>query len=188
MTDSSARSFVDLSEEFSRLATDEQLSATAAALESNGIVCIIAKDGEEARRLVADQLFEGTEVFNNTSRTLESIGVAEDIEQSGRYQPVRLRLYQMDREMQEHEMRVLAASPDYVVGSAHAVTLDGSLLIASASGSQLGPVVSGARQVVLVIGSQKIVADTNTAFGISTNTAFHSKTIERVALMGCPAV
>src|SRR6478609_9408039 len=100
MTDSSAQSFVDLPEEFSRLATDEQLSATAAALESNGIACMIAKDGEEARRLVADQLFEGTEVFNNTSRTLESIGVAEDIEQSGRYQPVRLRLCQMDREMQ----------------------------------------------------------------------------------------
>ena len=56
-------------------------------------------------------------------------------------------------------MRTLAASPEYVVGSVHALTEDGSLLIASASGSQLGPLVSGAAQVILVIGAQKIVSD-----------------------------
>jgi len=37
--------------------------------------------------------------------------------------------------MQRREMRTLAASPDYVVGSVHALTEGGSLLIASASGS-----------------------------------------------------
>jgi hypothetical protein len=101
----------------------------------------------------------GAEVFNNTSRTLEAIGIAEDIEGSGLYQPLRPRLYQMDREMQGREMRRLAAAPDFVVGSAHAVTQEGSLLIASASGSQLGPLVSGAGHVILVIGGQKIVPD-----------------------------
>src|SRR5690349_20171214 len=65
----------------------------------------------------------------------------------------------MDREMQRREMRILAASPDYVVGSVHALTEGGSLLIASASGSQLGPLASGAGQVILVIGAQKIVRD-----------------------------
>lgn len=89
--------------------------------------------------------------------------MAEDIERSGRYQALRLRLYQMDREMQRREMRQLAAAPEYVVGSAHAVTDGGSLLIASASGSQLGPLVSGAEHVILVIGGQKIVADIETA-------------------------
>jgi hypothetical protein len=59
-------------------------------------------------------------------------------------------------------MRHLAASPGYVVGSAHAVTEDGSLLIASASGSQLGPIVSGAGHVILVVGGQKIVPDVAT--------------------------
>jgi hypothetical protein len=66
----------------------------------------------------------------------------------------------MDREMQAREMRTIAASPDFVVGSVHAVTEGGSLLIASASGSQLGPIVSGAEHVILVIGGQKIVTDT----------------------------
>src|SRR5437660_12883429 len=64
--------------------------------------------------------------------------------------------------MQGREMRQLSAAPDWVVGSVHAVTEDGSLLIASASGSQLGPVVSGAGHVILVIGAEKIVPDVAT--------------------------
>ena len=145
--------------EFSELASDERIAAAAAALERNGVRAAVVGTGAEARALVRSLLVEGAEVFNNTSVTLETIGVAEDIERSGRYQPIRLRLYQMDREIQRDEMRRLGASPDYVVGSVHAVTEDGSLLIASASGSQLGPLVSGARHVVLVIGGQKLVTD-----------------------------
>jgi hypothetical protein len=145
--------------EFTGLASDEQIANTAAALERNGIRPLLAATAADARRLVSSLLPDGAEVYNNTSQTLESIGVADDIERSGRYQPLRLRLYRMDREMQQREMRTLAASPDYVVGSVHALTEGGSLLIASASGSQLGPLVSGAGQVILIIGAQKIVPD-----------------------------
>ena len=145
--------------EFSRLSSMERLNSVALALTRNGFQAQAVETGAEARQIVAALLPEGAEVFNNTSRTLESIGVADDIERSGHYEPLRLRLFQMDREMQAREMRVLAASPEYVVGSVHAVTEDGSLLIASASGSQLGPLVSGAAHVILVIGGQKVVTD-----------------------------
>ncbi len=145
--------------EFSRAAPRELISAVASALERNGITCTVVDSAEEARKAVRSILPVGAEVYNNTSRTLEVIGVAEDIERSGLYQPLRPRLYQMDREMQGREMRQLSASPDWVVGSVHALTEEGSLLIASASGSQLGPIASGAGHVVLVVGAQKIVPD-----------------------------
>ena len=145
--------------EFSRLSSVERLDSVAQALNDNGFNAQSVETGAEARQIVASLLPVGAEVFNNTSRTLESIGVADDIERLGPYEPLRLRLFGMDREMQAREMRVLAAAPDYVVGSAHAVTEEGSLLIASASGSQLGPIVSGAAHVILVIGGQKVVAD-----------------------------
>src|SRR6266508_1253776 len=151
-----------VSAEFTEPASDERIAKAAAALERNGIRPLLAATGADARGLVGSLLVDGAEVYNNTSQTLEAIGVADDIERSGRYQPLRPRLYRMDREMQRHEMRILAASPDYVVGSVHALTEGGSLLIASASGSQLGPLVSGAGHVILVIGGQKIVADVGT--------------------------
>jgi hypothetical protein len=145
--------------EFAELATSEQIAAAAAALDRNGIRPFLAATGADARNVVGSLLPVGAEVYNNTSQTLQATGIADDIERSGRYQPLRLRLYRMDREMQRREMRTLAVSPDYVVGSVHALTEGGSLLIASASGSQLGPLVSGADQVILVIGAQKIVRD-----------------------------
>jgi len=150
------------SSEFAELASYERIAQAAAALERNGIRSLLAATGADARGLVRSLLIDGAEVYNNTSQTLEAIGVADDIERSGRYQPLRLRLYRMDQEMQRREMRTLAASPDYVVGSVHALTEGGSLLIASASGSQLGPLVSGAGNVILVIGAQKIVSDVPT--------------------------
>lgn len=153
---------VDVTSEFSELASDEQIARVAAALEANGIETHVVDSGVDARAEVRSHLPDGAEVFNNTSQTLEAIGVADDIERSGRYQPLRLRLYQMDREMQKREMRMLTAAPDYVVGSAHALTDGGSLLIASASGSQLGPIASGAGKVILVVGGQKIVRDVDT--------------------------
>ena len=151
-----------VSSEFTELASDEQIATAAEALERNGIRSLRAATAADAKGLVDSLLVDGAEVYNNTSQSLEATGIADNIERSGRYQPLRLRLYRMDREMQRREMRTLAASPDYVVGSAHALTQGGSLLIASASGSQLGPLVSGAGHVILVIGAQKIVSDVAT--------------------------
>jgi L-lactate utilization protein LutC len=148
--------------EFTQLSSFDRLSSVAQAMEDNGIRASVVETGAKARERVASLLPAGSEVFNNTSRTLELIGIADDIERSGRYEPLRLRLFQMDREMQAQEMRTLAASPDFVVGSVHALTEDGSLLIASASGSQLGPIVSGAGHVIFVIGGQKVVPDLET--------------------------
>src|SRR5258708_38102084 len=146
-----------MSSEFAELASEEQIAKAAAALERNGIRSLLAATGADARGLVRSLLVDAAEVYNNTSQTLEATGVAGDIERSGRYQPLRLRLYRMDREMQHREMRALAASPDYVVGSVHALTEGGSLPIASASGSQLVPLVPGAAPVLRVPGAQKIV-------------------------------
>jgi L-lactate utilization protein LutC len=176
-----------VSSEFTELASDEQIAKAAAALERNGIRPLLAATGADARDLVDSLLVDGAEVYNNTSQTLEITGIADNIERSGRYQPLRLRLYRMDREMQRREMRTLAASPDYVVGSVHALTETGSLLIASASGSQLGPLVSGAAQVILVIGGQKIVSDVPTGLRASMNTATRSRTPGPGEPTECPA-
>jgi hypothetical protein len=41
----------------------------------------------------------------------------------------------------------------------HAITRDGALVIASASGSQLASYVRGAANVIFVVGAQKLVTD-----------------------------
>ena len=54
-------------------------------------------------------------------------------------------------------MKTIAGQPDYALGSVHAVTRDGTLVIASASGSQLASYAWGAANVIFLVGAQKLV-------------------------------
>ena len=58
----------------------------------------------------------------------------------------------------------MGATPDVVVGSVHAITEDGIMVVASASGSQFAPYASGAEKAIWVVGGQKVVPDLDTAF------------------------
>jgi hypothetical protein len=63
----------------------------------------------------------------------------------------------MDRKTQNREMQRLGSAPEWAVGSVHAVTRDGHILIASRSGSQIPGYSYGADHVIWVVGVQKIV-------------------------------
>jgi hypothetical protein len=146
---------------FAKLASDEQVERTAKALEANGIHTLIAKNGEEAKRLFFELVPQGSEVFLGASVTLEKLGIQPEIDKSGHYDALRPKMFAMNRETQRSEIRKLGASPEIAAGSVHAVTEDGHVLIASNTGSQLGPYASGAAKVIWVVGAQKIVKDVN---------------------------
>ena len=149
---------------FSELASDVQIERVVNALEANGIHAIIAENGEEARRIFFELIPEGAEVFLGASVTLETLGIKDEIDTSGRYEALRPKMFAMDRATQGREIRKLGGAPDYAAGSVHAVTEDGQVLIASNTGSQLGPYASGAGHVIWVVGAQKIVKDLNEGF------------------------
>ena len=86
-------------------------------------------------------------------------GIEDDINASGRYQAVRARVLAMDRATQAVDIRRLTASPDVAMGSVAAVTEAGSLVIASASGSQLPGYAGGAARAIWIVGAQKVVPD-----------------------------
>ena len=145
--------------EFGTLASAARVTRTAAALEANGISVLRAADAAEAKRVVLGLIPDGSQVHHGASESLEASGIIDEVEKSGRFSPVRPRIRNLDRTTQADEIRRLSAAPDVMLGSVHAVTEAGSLLAASMGGSQLGPYVSGARRVILVVGTQKIVSD-----------------------------
>lgn len=149
---------------FNQPAFAEQIEQTARALEANGIKPIIVENREAARSAFFDLVPEGAQVHQGASRTLEELGITVEIEGSGRFHAIRPKLRAMDRQTQSDDMRRMGASPDYMVGSVAAVTEDGRVLAASATGGQLGPYVSGAGKVVWVVGSQKIVRSLEEGF------------------------
>jgi len=83
----------------------------------------------------------------------------DEIDKSGRYNAVRPRTLALDRKTQGDQMRELRTRPAYIVGSVHAVTEDGRVLVASNSGSQIAAYAAGAGHVIWIVGAQKIVKD-----------------------------
>jgi len=140
-------------------ADNVRVKRTMAALVANGITVLRASDAAAAKRIVLDLIPDASPVHQGASQTLDVLGITYEIEKSGRYTALRPRIWSMDRETEADEIRRLGAAPDVMLGSVHAVTETGSLLAASMSGSQLGPYVSGAGRVILVVGTQKIVTD-----------------------------
>jgi L-lactate utilization protein LutC len=141
----------------------ERLERAAAALKEHGFAVEILETAAEVRARVNDLIAEDATVFTAASETLRLSGIEADINSSGRYQALKPRLLAMDRTTRADEFRRLLASPDVVVGSVAALTETGSLVVASASGSQLPSMAGGAAHAILIVGAQKVVPDLSTA-------------------------
>ncbi len=143
--------------EFTHPASEEQVAETARSLEARGFHAIIVETGEQACTAVLEMIPSGAEVYNSPSRTLEQIGLAAEIEASTRVQPLRTRLRPLDRVKQQSQYRKLISGTEVLVGSVQAITRQGQVILASATGSQLSAAAFGAMQVIWVAGAQKIV-------------------------------
>ncbi len=142
---------------FDELASDEQIAVTQQALNAHNIQTVVVETGAEARECVLSLIPQGAEVHSAMSTTLDQIGVTKEIEESGWFNALRPQLRKMDRIKQNREWRRMGSAPDVMLGSVHAVTEQGQVLVASGGGSQIGPYASGAGTVIWVVGAQQIV-------------------------------
>jgi hypothetical protein len=142
---------------FTSLPDEQTLQATVVALEEHGFSVDVVDDLDGAREAVLARVPKGSSVMTNTSLTLEETGLVEAINDGGVYDSVRNKLFALDFLTQQQEMKELAGQPSYALGSVHAITREGALVIASASGSQLASYAWGAANVIFVVGAQKLV-------------------------------
>jgi hypothetical protein len=155
--------FETIADTFTDPVPERSLERAAAALTANGFAVELLDDAAAARTRVKELIPEGASVFTGASETLRLSGIDEDINASGRYDSVRRRGMALDRATQLDEMWRLMCTPDVAVGSVAALTETGSLVVASASGSQLPAYVNGAVHAIWIVGAQKVVPDLSTA-------------------------
>jgi hypothetical protein len=143
---------------FTSLPDEHALAATVVALEEHGFSVEVADDLDAARATVLARIPEGSSVMTNTSVTLAETGIADAINDGGgRWESARNKMLALDFATQAQEMKAIGGQPAYALGSVHAITADGTLVIASASGSQLASYAWGAANVIFVVGAQKLV-------------------------------
>ena len=142
---------------FTTLPDEHALEATVTALEEHGFGVEVVDDLDAAREAVLARIPHGSSVMTNTSMTLTETGIADAINDGGPYDSARNKMFALDFATQAQQMKAIGGQPDYALGSVHAVTRDGTLVIASASGSQLASYAWGAANVIFVVGAQKLV-------------------------------
>jgi acyl-CoA hydrolase len=142
---------------FTDLPDEQTIADTVVALEEHGFSIEVVDDLDAAREAVLARIPEGSSVMTNTSVTLQETGIADAINDGGPYDSARNKLMALDFATQLPEMKAIGGQPDYALGSVHAITRDGTLVIASASGSQLASYAWGAANVIFVVGAQKLV-------------------------------
>ena len=147
------------------LAGDAELERAVKALKENGFVVFVVDDGKEAKAKLMALIRRGAEVNSATLTTLDQIGVTGEIESSGNYIALRKEVLQTTDLAKRDELRKRAQVAEYCIGSVHAVTEDGHIVVASATGSQIAPYAYGANKLILVASSQKLVKDIGEAFG-----------------------
>jgi acyl-CoA hydrolase len=150
-------SLTETSDRFTTLPDEHTLAATVVALEEHGFSVEVVDDLDAARQAVLARIPRGASVMTNTSMTLAEAGIADAINDDGPYDSARNKMATLDFATQLREMKEIGGQPDYALGSVHAVTRDGTLVIASASGSQLASYAWGAANVIFVVGAQKLV-------------------------------
>ena len=143
---------------FTTLPDEETLAATVVALEEHGFSVEVVDDLEAARKSVLARIPHGATVMTNTSITLQETGIQDAInDPDGPYDSARNRMMALDFQTQMQDMKAIAGQADYALGSVHAITADGAVAIASASGSQLAAYAWGAPNVIFVAGVHKLV-------------------------------
>ncbi len=156
-------STTDVSDRFTALPDDQTLAATVVALEEHGFSVEVVDNLDAAREAVLARIPRGSSVMTNTSVTLEETGIADAVNDGGPYESARNKMFALDFATQAQEMKAIGGQPDYALGSVHAVSRDGTLVIASASGSQLASYSWGAANVIFVVGAQKLVPNLEAA-------------------------
>jgi acyl-CoA hydrolase len=142
---------------FTTLPDEQALQATVVALEEHGFSVEVVDDLNAARGAALARIPQGASVMTNTSATLAETGIADAINDGGAYDSARNKMLALDFATQAQQMKAIGGQPDYALGSVHAITRDGTLVIASASGSQLASYAWGAANVIFVVGAHKLV-------------------------------
>jgi L-lactate utilization protein LutC len=149
--------------DFSKLAPKETVNSVMDTLAKGNMTAYLVETKEEAKNKVLSIIPEGAEVMIMSSVTLEETGIKEAVDGTGKYVSVKNKLAKLNRETDSREMQKIGSSPEWTVGSVHAVTQDGHVVIASNTGSQLPAYAYGAAHVIRVVSTKKIVKNLDEA-------------------------
>ncbi|MBI5400611.1 MAG: lactate utilization protein [Candidatus Yonathbacteria bacterium] len=150
---------------YTNIPSDEVIAKVAENLKARNITPIIVDTKEQALAEIKKLIPAGGAVMNGSSTTLQEIGFVDYLKAGEHgWDNVHADILNEKDESKKARMRKESVLADYFLGSVHAITEAGQLLIASASGSQLSSYAFTSNNVIWVASANKIVADREAGF------------------------
>lgn len=134
------------------------IAKTLDAVKNRGIIAEQVSTPQEALERITKIIPEGAELMTGASKTLEEIGFTQLLKTGSHgWKNLRDRIVAEKDPVRQAEMRRQSVTVDYFLGSVHAISENGELIVASASGSQIPSYAYTSKNVIWVAGAQKIV-------------------------------
>ena len=150
--------------DWTSIADPNTVERTKAALARVGISNLVVESGAEALSRLTEMIPAGAQVMTGASRTLDEIGFTEKLKLNDHgWKNLKAEIIAEKDPAKQAELRARSIFSKYYIGSVHAVTEDGKVVMASASGSQLAAYAYGAKNIIWVVGTQKIVGSLDEA-------------------------
>lgn len=151
--------------DYNNITSDSIIERMVVALKARNINTIVVDTKEEALIEIKKLIPTGGSVMNGSSATLQEIGFIDYLK-SGEHswKNVHEDILSEKDENKKARLRKEAVLVDYFLGSVHAVTESGQVIIASGSGSQIASYVYTSNNIIWVVGAQKIVPNLEVAF------------------------
>lgn len=128
------------------------------ALTANGFLPETVANGAAALARIKELIPAGASVMNGSSRTLEAIGYVDYLKEGTHgWNNLHEAILAEQDPVKKADLRKHSVLADFYLGSVHALSETGEMVIASATGSQLPPLVFTSPNIILVVGKQKIV-------------------------------
>lgn len=144
--------------DYTQLATQESIDKTVAGLKERGFMPVVVSTKEEALAKIQELVPAGASVMNGASKTLEQIGYIDHLKAEGHgWDNLHKAIVEEKDADKQKELRRAALTSDYYLGSVHALSETGEMIIASNTGSQLPHIVYSSPNVIFAVSTQKIV-------------------------------
>jgi L-lactate utilization protein LutC len=150
--------------DYSKLASKNTVNNTITSLKEKNYAVTLVRTKAEALEKIKALIPAKAAVMSGASVTLEQIGFM-DYMASEKHDWIDLRgeIRSENDELKRHELRKQSVMSDYYLGSVHALTETGDMLIASNTGSQLPNIVSTSPNLIFVVSTKKIVPNVSEA-------------------------
>jgi L-lactate utilization protein LutC len=144
---------------FENLASEEEVKETISNLKLRNINAELVDTKEDVLKILKKLIPSGSEIMTSGSTTLQEIGFT-DLLKSKNHDWINIKdeLLSEKNPEKQNELRKKSVTSKYFIGSIHAVSKDGEILVASASGSQIPSYAFSSDNVIWIVGTQKIVS------------------------------